>query len=295
MADIDNDGDMDILGGDDVGNIKVFLRNEEGGLHFNGLLSANGETLDVNDRAAPEAVDWDLDSDLDLLVGSSTGTIQLFLNEGSPEEMNLAAPVTIQADGEDIWLGSESAPAMGDLDRDGRRDLVAGSVFGELWFYLNIGADDDPEFGPGVRLSDTDGEIWLSQYTRPDLADWNGDSYLDIICGQLEARVTLFINPGPGRVDENLHPTAPGFKLVNHWPEPFNALTNLGLEINHPARIQTAIYDPKGRLVQFLPDLYVGTGQQAISLNLEGFPAGRYWARVSDGDISTWQTLTLVK
>ena len=194
MADIDDDGDMDLLIGDDEGYVKLYVREDNGELSFAERLQADDEDIDVEDRAMPEWTDWDLDGDYDLIIGSSLGTLELFINTGSAEEYEFTSEGLISAGEEEIWLGSDTAPVFGDLDGDGKRDLVIGSVFGELWFAPNVGEDDEPEFGEMQQLYDEDDSIWLGGYSRPELVDWNGDGYLDILCGKGDPEVILFIN-----------------------------------------------------------------------------------------------------
>ncbi len=209
MADIDNDGDLDLLVGDDYGNIKLFLRDGDE-LSFEENLQADGEDLDVVERATPRLVDWDLDDDLDLIVGSSTGLVFLFINTGNAEEYEFTEGEFISAGDEEIWLGSETCPAFGDLDGDGNRDLLVGSVWGELWFYPNTGENDDPEFGEGVQIQEQTEEdtsaIWLGQYTRPVLVDWEGDGDLDILTGLVDPEIRLFIDPDGGLPEITVDP-----------------------------------------------------------------------------------------
>ena len=201
MADIDNDDDLDLLIGDDLGHIKLYLRDGDE-LSFEENLQVDGEDIDVDNRAAPRLVDWDLDGDLDLLVGSSDGLVYLFINTGDAEEYEFTDEGAISAGGEEIWMGTETCPAFGDLDGDGNRDLLVGSIWGELWFYPNTGENDDPQFGEGIQLQEQNDEdttaIVLPQYSRPVLVDWEGDGDLDILCGLVDPEIRLYIDPAGG-------------------------------------------------------------------------------------------------
>jgi len=44
----------------------------------------------------------------------------------------------------------EIYPALGDLDGDGRADLLVGEAKGRMRFYRNVGTAAGPEFAPGV-------------------------------------------------------------------------------------------------------------------------------------------------
>ncbi len=209
MADIDDDDDLDLLVGDDYGNIKLFLRDGDE-LSFEENLQADGEDLDVIERATPRLVDWDLDDDLDLIVGSSTGLVFLYMNIGNAEEYEFTDGGFICAGETEIWLGSETCPAFGDLDGDGNRDLLVGSVWGELWFYPNTGENDDPTFGEGVQVQEQTEEdtsaVMLGQYTRPVLVDWEGDGDMDILTGLVDPEIRLFIDPAGGLPEITVDP-----------------------------------------------------------------------------------------
>src|SRR5690348_7222810 len=45
--------------------------------------------------------------------------------------------------------GGHAAPFMIDLNGDGKRDLVVGSISGRFHFHKNIGTDTAPKFGEG--------------------------------------------------------------------------------------------------------------------------------------------------
>ena len=67
------------------------VRDDEGELSFAGNIEADDEVIDLNDRTAPELTDWDLDGDLDMVVGNADGVITLFINEGSAEEYDFSS------------------------------------------------------------------------------------------------------------------------------------------------------------------------------------------------------------
>jgi large repetitive protein len=95
------------------------------------LVSDRWLGIDVGQRSFPVLEDIDGDGDLDLVVGSESGGVLLFLNEGTPEE-----PVFREVPG---GLGvphfGHAAPAFADLDGDGRRELILGGSRGGLWYF----------------------------------------------------------------------------------------------------------------------------------------------------------------
>jgi len=65
-------------------------------------------------------------------------------------------PVRLEAAGKpiDTEVG-HAAPFVGDFDGDGVKDLLVGQFGGGvLWFYRNIGTNDQPKLAAGVKFKD---------------------------------------------------------------------------------------------------------------------------------------------
>ncbi|MBK7949380.1 MAG: VCBS repeat-containing protein [Deltaproteobacteria bacterium] len=85
----------------------------------------------------PASGDIDRDGDLDLLIGAVDGRFHYLENTG-----DAASPAFVERSGpanpmDGIDIGSHSAPALVDLNRDGQLDVVAGDASGAIrTFYL---------------------------------------------------------------------------------------------------------------------------------------------------------------
>lgn len=125
------------------------------------------------------AADFNGDGALDLVVGGSRGAFLLL--HGGPEPGNFQEPVAISAT-------SVSHLAIGDVNRDGKQDIVFTSVLkNTITTLLGIG----------------DGTFTAVSFQTPSpklvaLADMNGDGFLDIVATAEYPSTTLSIFPGNG-------------------------------------------------------------------------------------------------
>lgn len=85
-------------------------------------------------------------------------------------------------------------PTVVDWDGDGVDDLlqrnIYSHVYGEpywgLFYWRNIGTNDEPRFDRYVRVR-ADGEVLQEKYATYQLLDWNTDGRLDVVAGTEDA------------------------------------------------------------------------------------------------------------
>jgi hypothetical protein len=136
FADLDGDGDKDMLVGSEAGILRYLRRDGPPGSPVWADLG-NIPGINVGSHATPAFADLDADGDLDLLCGngSNAGNIYFYRNTGSQylPVWTLVTPVYQNWD-----FGDHSAPVFADLNHDGRQDLIIGCASGGVYHMLNL-------------------------------------------------------------------------------------------------------------------------------------------------------------
>lgn len=130
LADIDDDGDLDLFIGESSGDINFYRNDGSAARPAFILVSEALDSIDVGRRSAPAFLDVEGDGDQDLVIGNEDGPLVLYRNEGSPS--------VARFERDDSWnlpLPPYSAPAFADLDGDGNPELVSGSAGGGLLLF----------------------------------------------------------------------------------------------------------------------------------------------------------------
>jgi hypothetical protein len=113
--DWDNDGDADLIVGDEDGRVALVENTGAHDEHNTPIFASpkyfqqQADTLKCGALATPVGYDWDNDGDMDLLSGNTAGYIEFFENLSGPEVEfpKWAAPVRLKAGGKRFasWRG----------------------------------------------------------------------------------------------------------------------------------------------------------------------------------------------
>ena len=203
-VDWDADGRKDMLVGLADGTVRVFLNGNTDAAPVFGSSSVvqvgqpgAKADIDVGARAAVSVVDWNNDGRIDMVLGSLDGGVLVYLNESDAGAPDFRTELVIQdGAGNLIVPGGRSSVAAADLDGDGRKDLLAGNTSGELYLYLNVGSDTEPEFdAPRHVLADGVPIDLDATRSRPTVCDFDSDGNLDVLLGASDGLVRLYRNP----------------------------------------------------------------------------------------------------
>lgn len=192
LADIDNDGDFDLLLGRDLQTF-VFFRNT--GTPATAVWTANSTTFTGIETSTywknPTLFDLDGDNDFDLLYGTSDGTLYYYENVGTrvtPQFSRNTAyfPVIRTA-------GNAATTSFGDYDGDRDFDMISGDWLGGIQYFRNDGTASSPRF---TKTTAPFTSIDVGSYSSPTFVDIDGDGDLDIVSGALDGRIFCYINNG---------------------------------------------------------------------------------------------------
>jgi large repetitive protein len=184
LADFDNDGDLDLMSGEQLGKFQYF-RNE--GSSTNPVFKKTTTTftsLDAGSYSSPRFVDIDADGDIDIVSGALDGKLYTYINTNGAFALNAS-----MFSGVDV--GWQSAPSFADLNNDGKVDMIVSGEDGDSTkFYLNTGSNNfilDQSLINGIVTP---------SYAFPCLADVDSDGDIDLVFGKISGSITFYENSG---------------------------------------------------------------------------------------------------
>ena len=290
-ADLDSDGDMDVLSASFEDDKIAWYENTDG----QGTFGDQQVITVIADRArSVYAADLDNDGNMDVLSASSfDDKIAWYENTGGQGTFGDQQVITVIAD------GANSVYAA-DLDNDGDMDVLSASSYDhKIAWYENT--DGQGTFGDQQVIT------VLADWARSVYAaDLDSDGDMDVLSATYSAtynddKIAWYPNL---LIDTYIEtPVTTGslsYHLYQNYPNPFNPSTTIGFSLPEAGLVDLVIFSVMGQKVRKLLSKHMAPGIHSIvwdGCDDRGIPvsAGIYFSRLHMNNSSVSGRMILVK
>lgn len=274
FGDLDSDGDLDMLVGNNSGGC-YFFRNEAGpgnpmllSLVFDPMWYA----MDIGVASTPAIHDLNEDGLPDVIVGERQGNINYFKNIGTPtnpifsSQPTLATLGAVDTDLPGFSVGY-SCPQIVVTAQETL--LISGSQHGFIEVYNGL-SETTNAF---LQVSDKWGNLDDGARTHPALADIDEDGMLEMVVGNQRGGLTLYktilgsCTTQTTSIPQSMEPA------VTLQPNPANTEAVLKINLNEPFK-----WEVSNIMGQFITS---GTAHSHTTLNTSTWEPGVYWVIVA--------------
>jgi hypothetical protein len=190
FGDLDGDGDIDMLIGEESGSLHFFANFPAGSTASFTLLIPGYQSIDPGIASTPNLFDIDRDNDLDLIIGERNGNLNFYRNEGSSTSANFVEESTFFG-AIDLSSGTSNVGYTQTwiTEEDGEFVMYVGEERGRIYRYEGFEADLAGTFTATDSLY---AGVYEGFRSRICLADINNDGNLEIALGNMRGGFSLF-------------------------------------------------------------------------------------------------------
>lgn len=212
FTDFDNDGAKDMLvspssGNDSDSKNSVWFYKNNGTTElpnfvFNKKNALQDQMIDVGRYSKVRLFDYNTDGKMDIIVSAGQiykpdglySSLTLLKNTGTTTNPQFAVETEDFANLESLNLGTQVVPSFGDLDNDGKEDMILGNQDGTLLFFKNNSTTSNP-WNFNINSSILSG-LDVGNNSTPQIYDLDGDGKKDLIVGNRKGEFSYFRNTG---------------------------------------------------------------------------------------------------
>jgi len=221
VADIDNDGDLDLFAAPQAGQIH-FYENVDTSVprtkptFAKGIIIAYDETyLQRSTHPRVTVADFTGDGLLDFVVDRAWELTDLnrpLMRDYGALFKNIGTAKSPKWQRTDAYHGApyteefqmcdavrQNVVRAIDWNNDSKTDLIAGDCDGFIWYFRNQTNNLYPVFADGRKLRSGGKTLSLAKnsgHARHDICDWNNDGRKDLIASDGAGTVTVYLNEG---------------------------------------------------------------------------------------------------
>lgn len=255
FGDIDGDGDMDLIVGEEFGGL-FFAENTAGPnapLAF-GPWEYSYQNINVGLSSTPQLFDVNEDGLLDLVIGEKDGNINYFQNQGSRQEP-LFVPDPMQAPNT-FFLGKVDTRRPGFIQgashpfffyHKNELMMLSGSENSRLELYEEVVGKIQEAF---ILAEQTSNLPNAGFRTAPALADLNNDGLLDLVVGNERGGLSFFSTPWESQQLTSTTEIKNDIQL-SIWPNPANEKVRISKgQGQTQERWELELYSSNGQLLE---------------------------------------------
>jgi len=263
-TDLDDDGLLDLIIGDNTGVLFHYEQDAAGSITFT-LVSNKFSEIDVGIQSAPYFTDLDNDDLLDLLVGEGAGNI----NHYEQDAAGSGNFTLVSENFNDIDCGKNSAPCFTNIDGDDLLDLFIGGENGNFSLY-----EQETSGSTTFNLITEKflNIIDIGSQSSPFILDIDNDGLLDMIIGEYQGTLSHFKQDAAGSISFSLvSDTLSGIVVGYNAAPAFTDLDDDGL-------LDLIIGDESGILHYYEQDAAGSTSFTRVADSLSGIKVESYSA-----------------
>ncbi len=213
-----------------------------------------------------------------VIVGSMIFGLGVLASPAARGEVyNMDTVQLVQAGGGPLDVYLYSVPVFVDWDNDGRNDLLVGEKTaagaGKIRLYLNSSPDEVPAFTSYSYIQAGGSDLALAgsgcMGLFPHVADWDSDGRKDLVVGEADGEVQVFLNSGTD--------AAPAFTAGQHLQ-----VGGSNIDVGARACVEVVDWDNDGRK-DLLAGAYDGKAHLYLNTGTDAAPAFSSEAFVQDG------------